>query len=50
VDAVFRLFLANGNLPMTPVELADRLGRQPMTVLKLLSGRRVYKGLRPCME
>jgi hypothetical protein len=50
VDAVFRLFLANGNLPMTAVELADRLGRQPMTVLKLLSGRRVYKGLRPCME
>lgn len=50
VDAVFRLFLANGNLPLTPVELADRLGRQPMTILKLLSGRRVYKGLRPCLE
>jgi hypothetical protein len=26
VDAVFRLFLANGNTPMTPVELGERLG------------------------
>jgi hypothetical protein len=51
VDSVFRLFLANGNVPLTPVELADRLGRQqPMTILKTLSGMRVYKGIRPCLE
>lgn len=50
VDAVFRLFLANGNDPMTPVELGERLGRPPLTILKTLSGGRVYRGLRPCLE
>ncbi|NLG71688.1 MAG: hypothetical protein GX495_06580 [Chloroflexi bacterium] len=50
VDSVFRLFLANGNVPLTPVELAEQLGRQPMVILKTLSGLRVYKGLRPCVE
>jgi hypothetical protein len=50
VDSVFRLFLSNGNVPLTPVELAEQLGRQPNVILKTLSGTRVYKGLRPCME
>jgi hypothetical protein len=50
VDAVFRIFLANGNTPLTPVELAERLGRPPETILRTLSGMRVYKGLRPCPE
>ena len=50
VDGIFRLFLANGNTPLTPLELGERLGRPPITILKLLSGTRVYKGLRPCME
>lgn len=48
VDAVFRLFLANGNTPMTPLELAEQLGRPSQTILNTLSGTRVYKGLRPC--
>ena len=50
VDGIFRMFLANGNTPLTPVELSEKLGRPPLTILKLLSGTRVYKGLRPCME
>jgi hypothetical protein len=50
VDAVFRLFLANGNDPMTISELAERLGRPPQILLKTLSGGRVYRGLRPVME
>jgi hypothetical protein len=50
VEAVFRLFLANGNTPMTPVELSEQLGRPPETILRTLSGMRVYKGLRPCPE
>jgi hypothetical protein len=50
VDGIFRLFLANGNTPLTPLELGERLGRPPVTILKLLSGTRVYKGLRPCLE
>jgi hypothetical protein len=49
VDAVFRVFIANGNQPLSPEELADRIGRsgQAGTILRTLSGARVYKGLRP---
>lgn len=50
VDSVFRLFLANGNTPMSPVELAEELGRDANLLLKTLSGPRVYKGLRPCLD
>lgn len=50
VDAVFRLFLANGNTPMTPLELAAQLGRTPDVILKTLAGGRVYRGLRPVEE
>lgn len=50
VDAVFRIFLANGNMPLTPIELSERLGRPAETILKTLSGTRVYKGIRPCLD
>jgi hypothetical protein len=50
VDSVFRIFLSNGNMPLTPEELAEELGRDPLVILKTLSGLRVYKGLRPCSE
>ena len=50
VDSVFRLFLANGNIPLTPEELSEQLGRDPRTILRTLSGARVYKGLRPCLD
>jgi hypothetical protein len=47
VEAVFRLFLTNDNIPMTPEDLGARLNRPPQTILRTLSGPRVYKGLRP---
>jgi hypothetical protein len=49
VDAVFRVFIANGNQPLSPEELAERIRRpgQANTILRTLSGARVYKGLRP---
>jgi len=47
VDAVFRTFLSNGNAPMTPNELGSYLLRPPETILKTLTGTRVYRGLRP---
>ncbi len=50
VDSIFRLFLANGNTPLTPEELAAQLGRDPNTILRTISGARVYKGLRPCLS
>jgi hypothetical protein len=50
VDAVFRVFLANQNKPLTPIELGERIGRPPMTILRTLTGSNVYKGLRPVIE
>ncbi len=47
VDAVFRYFLANGNTPLTPLELADAIGKPPNTILKTFSGSKVFKGIRP---
>lgn len=52
VDAIFRVFLANGNTPLSPVQIAERISRpnQGQTILRTLSGGRVYKGLRPYLE
>ena len=47
VEAIFRLFLANGNMPMTSKELGTRLNRPADTILRTLAGARVYKGIRP---
>jgi len=49
VDAVFRVLVANGNRPMTPVEIAEHLKRpaRPQMILRTLSGRRDYLGIRP---
>ena len=46
-DAIFRSFAANGNQPMSVNELGELLARPPQTILKMLSGREVYYGLRP---
>jgi hypothetical protein len=52
VDAIFRVFLANGNTPLNPAQIAERIGRphQAQTILRTLAGGRVYKGLRPYLE
>jgi len=50
VDAIFRIFMANGNIPMTPLELAQQSGRSPDLILRVLTGDRIYRGLRPTME
>jgi hypothetical protein len=47
VEAVFRLFLANGNVPMSAEEIGKKLGRSADTILRTISGPRVYRGLRP---
>lgn len=47
VEAVFRLFLTNGNLPMSSEELGARLNRPAVTILRTLTAGRVYKGIRP---
>jgi len=47
IEAIFRLFLKNGNVPMPVTEIADQLNRDPKQILKTLSGIRVYRGIRP---
>jgi hypothetical protein len=50
VDAVFRVFLANGNQPLSSLELENEIGRPAITIVRTLLGTRVYKGLRPYLE
>lgn len=47
VESIFRTFLANGNIAMSAEDLSKRLGRPADTILKTISGARVYRGLRP---
>jgi hypothetical protein len=47
VEAVFRIFLVNGNAPMSPEDISKRLNRPADTILKTLTGPRIYRGLRP---
>ncbi|MEA3345911.1 MAG: hypothetical protein U9Q78_06675 [Chloroflexota bacterium] len=49
IEAIFRVFLSNGNTPLTPLELHERLNpRPPKVILRLLTGDRIYNGIRPC--
>jgi hypothetical protein len=45
--AVFRTFLANGNEPMSPLELQIQLGRPADTILRTIGGFAVYNGIKP---
>jgi hypothetical protein len=47
VDAIFRLLLINGNIPISIAELGTRLNRPASVILKTIAGPRVYMGLRP---
>ncbi len=46
-EAVFRLLLANGNVPMTAESMGQQLHRPADIILKTIAGARVYRGLRP---
>lgn len=50
VDAIFRVFLRNGNRPLSPRELEQQTGTPASTILKMLSGVRIYKGIKPYIE
>ena len=50
VEAVFRLLLKNGNTPMTVTEICEDLKRDSKSLLRMLSGVRVYKGIRPVLH
>jgi hypothetical protein len=50
VEAIFRLFLANGNIPMSAEDLSKKLGKPADTILRTIAGPRVYRGLRPILN
>ena len=50
IDSVFRVFLSNGNTPVTPTELADQINKSADTILKTIAGNKVYKGIKPCIQ
>ncbi len=50
VEAVFRIFLVNGNSPMSAEEIAKKLNRPADTILRTISGPRVSRGLRPYQQ
>jgi hypothetical protein len=47
IESIFRTFLKSGNTPMSSRQLGEALNRQPITILKTVSGLRVYRGIRP---
>ncbi|MBC7235142.1 MAG: hypothetical protein H5T69_04830 [Chloroflexi bacterium] len=51
IDAIFLTFLANGNRPLSVRELYERLDRRPPEVLlRILTGKQVYMGIRPVRD
>jgi hypothetical protein len=46
IDAAFRVFLTNNNEPLTASQLAEKIHRDPELILKTLSGKQVYQGLK----
>ena len=50
VEAIFRLFLKNGNSPMSVIEIGSQLDRDPKPILRMLAGPRVYRGIRPILN
>ncbi len=47
VNSVFRIFLANGNSPLSASQLSSITGKSAETILRTLTGIEVYKGIRP---
>ena len=50
VESIFRVFLGNGNTPLSPRELHRILNRRPPEViLRMLTRSRVYNGIKPIL-
>ncbi len=51
IDAIFRAFLANGNTPLSPLEIYDIIGkRSPSTILRMLARGDIHRGIKPIKE
>lgn len=49
-EAIFRLLLINENHPLTATEIGVKLNRDKKQILRMLSGTRVYRGIRPIID
>lgn len=47
VNSIFRIFLSNGNSPLSCMQLSSITGKPAGTILRTLTGMQVYKGIRP---
>jgi hypothetical protein len=47
IGRIFRIFLANGNKPLTPQQLSEVVNKPAQTILVTIGGYQVYKGIRP---
>ncbi|HEY60745.1 MAG TPA: hypothetical protein G4N92_08725 [Anaerolineae bacterium] len=47
VATVFRVFLSNGNQPLSPREISERTGKSARMILRTFSGALVFNGIRP---
>ena len=46
--SIFRLFIANDNTPLTPLEMYEKLRKKtPDLILRTIGGHQVYDGIRP---
>jgi hypothetical protein len=50
IGRIFRIFLANGNKPLTPNQLSEMAKKSSQTILATISGNKVYKGIRPIQQ
>ncbi|MBP8002055.1 MAG: hypothetical protein KA314_10460 [Chloroflexi bacterium] len=50
VDAVFCILLANANQPMTGLEIAAKVRRDPQIIVKTFGSSQVYHGIRPLFD
>ncbi len=48
LESIFRTFLANGNKPLSVLELHERLDKKPPeTILRMLTKGQIYLGIKP---
>lgn len=47
IGRIFRIFLANGNEPLTAQQLSEMVTKPARTILVTIGGYQVYKGIRP---
>jgi hypothetical protein len=48
VDSVFRTLLANGNNPLTVIEISNKIGKSADIILRTLASGTIYRGIKPC--